>query len=108
METRAEKTSLSWIEYRQDFTQRAVANLWAKAPNPNPWVACVCYNQAWGVKDPKGISEITQASVTYDSYLYVDYDCMYIADGNSFWTYGDGGYENVSVLTDKQIMGYLS
>jgi hypothetical protein len=66
----------------------------AKNPDPARFQAAACYNQGFSVADPANIDG--QNSVKFSlGLLNTDYECMYIAAPNQFFTEGDGGFINV-------------
>lgn len=86
-----------WDPAREAFTEEATLSLWNNNPDPAKWVAAVCYNQAWDVSNKAGISDVVSLKFSLGAFN-TDYDCMYIGKGTQFFTQGDGGFINVSVL----------
>ncbi|RHZ49305.1 hypothetical protein CDV55_100139 [Aspergillus turcosus] len=80
---------------RSEFTQQTVQNMLSRNPNDEVYAAAVCYDESWGVANYNGLSDVVTLTVSTalgDS----TYDCMYMEYGNSFYIYGDGGYENLA------------
>ncbi|KAL0065590.1 hypothetical protein AAF712_007368 [Marasmius tenuissimus] len=88
-----------WNEARETFTKATTAEMWARNPNRGKWVAAICYNKGWRVKNPAGISDVQSMELKLGA-LHTDYDCMYMGRGNQFYTDGDGGYINLSMTYD--------
>ncbi|EFQ92802.1 hypothetical protein PTT_10013, partial [Pyrenophora teres f. teres 0-1] len=99
-----------FINKRRWFTQEKVAWYMANNPNPAQVVAAVCYNQDYGVRNPDNILLRQSWVVVRDglSLEHVTYDCMYIKRDNTFWTYGDGGYENLAYSYNSEFCTYDS
>ncbi|CAN9473510.1 unnamed protein product [Alternaria alternata] len=67
----------------------------ARNPDPARFQAAACYNQGFSVADPANIDG--QNSVEFKlGLLNTDYECMYIAAPNQFFTEGDGGFINLA------------
>lgn len=82
---------------REAFTQQTTKEMMARNPDPARFQAAACYNQGFSVADPANIDG--QNSVEFKlGLLNTDYECMYIAAPNQFFTEGDGGFINVSQL----------
>ena len=80
---------------REAFTQQTTKEMMARNPDPARFQAAACYNQGFSVADPANIDG--QNSVEFAlGLLNTDYECMYIAAPNQFFTEGDGGFINVS------------
>jgi hypothetical protein len=81
---------------REAFTQQTTDAMMANNPDPSRFQAAACYNQGFSVADPANIDG--QNSVKFSlGLLNTDYECMYIAAPNQFFTEGDGGFINVSL-----------
>jgi hypothetical protein len=81
---------------REAFTQQTTKEMMARNPDPARFQAAACYNQGFSVADPANIDG--QNSVEFSlGLLNTDYECMYIAAPNQFFTEGDGGFINVSL-----------
>ncbi|KAG9201299.1 hypothetical protein G6514_005847 [Epicoccum nigrum] len=81
---------------REAFTQQTTEAMMAKNPDPAKFQAAACYNKAFSVADPTKIDG--QNSVKFSlGLLNTDYECMYIAAPNQFFTESDGGFINVSL-----------
>ncbi|KAI1671855.1 hypothetical protein L13192_02714 [Pyrenophora tritici-repentis] len=83
------------INKRREFTKQTVDYAMAIPNKPEKWVAAACYNQKWGVAKQENTGQVRSVSLDVGPYT-VTYDCMYLARDNAFWTYGDGGYENLA------------
>ncbi|EKG10190.1 hypothetical protein MPH_12790 [Macrophomina phaseolina MS6] len=93
-----------WDEVREAFTQQTVQALWDK--NPAGYGAAICYNQDYEVSNPKQQYETTSVRLELQL-LHTDYDCFYISGpDNHFWSRGDGGYQNVAIITDDSKCQY--
>jgi hypothetical protein len=80
---------------REAFTVQTTEAMMANNPDPERFQAAACYNKAFSVADPANIDG--QSSVEFRlGILNTDYECMYIAAPNQFFTEGDGGLINVS------------
>jgi hypothetical protein len=80
---------------REAFTVQTTETMMANNPDPERFQAAACYNKAFSVADPANIDG--QSSVEFRlGILNTDYECMYIAAPNQFFTEGDGGLINVS------------
>jgi hypothetical protein len=80
---------------REAFTKQTTDAMMANNPDPARFQAAACYNQGFSVADPANIDG--QSSVDFRlGVLNTDYECMYIAAPNQFFTEGDGGFINVS------------
>ncbi|KAH3992737.1 hypothetical protein HBI25_203520 [Parastagonospora nodorum] len=86
---------------RESFTQQTTREMMARNPDPARFQAAACYNNAFTVADPANIDG--QNSVKFSlGLLNTDYECMYIAAPNQFFTEGDGGFINLSFThTDR-------
>ncbi|OAL05161.1 hypothetical protein IQ06DRAFT_211210 [Phaeosphaeriaceae sp. SRC1lsM3a] len=86
---------------REAFTQQTTDAMMASNPDPARFQAAACYNKAFSVADPANIDG--QNSVKFSlGLLNTDYECMYIAAPNQFFTEGDGGFINLSFThTDR-------
>lgn len=81
---------------REAFTQQTTEAMIAKNPDPAKFQAAACYNKAFSVADPAKIDG--QNSVKFSlGLLNTDYECLYIAAPNQFFTESDGGFINVSL-----------
>lgn len=79
---------------REAFTVQTTEAMMANNPDPERFQAAACYNQGFSVADPANIDG--QSSVEFKlGILNTDYECMYIAAPNQFFTEGDGGLINV-------------
>ncbi|CEI61652.1 unnamed protein product [Fusarium venenatum] len=80
---------------REAFTKQTTDAMMANNPDPERFQAAACYNQGFSVADPANIDG--QSSVEFSlGILNTDYECMYIAAPNQFFTEGDGGFINLS------------
>ncbi|UZP38477.1 hypothetical protein NXS19_006293 [Fusarium pseudograminearum] len=86
---------------REAFTVQTTEAMMANNPDPARFQAAACYNQGFTVADPANIDG--QSSVEFKlGLLNTDYECMYIAAPNQFFTEGDGGLINLSFThTDR-------
>ncbi|RBR25716.1 uncharacterized protein FIESC28_01469 [Fusarium coffeatum] len=86
---------------REAFTVQTTEAMMANNPDPERFQAAACYNQGFSVADPANIDG--QSSVEFSlGILNTDYECMYIAAPNQFFTEGDGGLINLSFThTDR-------
>ncbi|GKU06651.1 hypothetical protein FLAG1_09565 [Fusarium langsethiae] len=86
---------------REAFTVQTTQAMMANNPDPARFQAAACYNQGFSVADPANIDG--QSSVEFRlGILNTDYECMYIAAPNQFFTEGDGGLINLSFThTDR-------
>lgn len=84
-----------WNPARETFTKETTALMYQNNPDRNRWVATVCYNKGWDVKDRGAISDVVSMKLSLGAF-HTDYDCMYIGRHNQFYTQSDGGYINVS------------
>jgi len=90
-------------EAREAFTQQTTKEMMANNPDPARFQAAACYNQGFSVADPANIDG--QNSVKFElGLLNTDYECMYIAAPNQFFTEGDGGFINVSSSYSRKLM----
>ncbi|EYB25565.1 hypothetical protein FG05_03166 [Fusarium graminearum] len=79
---------------REAFTVQTTEAMMANNPDPERFQAAACYNKAFSVADPANIDG--QSSVKFSlGILNTDYECMYIAAPNQFFTEGDGGLINM-------------
>ncbi|CAN9311760.1 hypothetical protein GT037_010792 [Alternaria burnsii] len=80
---------------REAFTKQTTKEMMARNPDPARFQAAACYNQGFSVADPANIDG--QNSVEFKlGLLNTDYECMYIAAPNQFFTEGDGGFINLA------------
>jgi hypothetical protein len=87
---------------REAFTQQTTKEMMARNPDPTRFQAAACYNQGFSVADPANIDG--QNSVEFKlGLLNTDYECMYIAAPNQFFTEGDGGFINVSSTYTRKL-----
>jgi hypothetical protein len=94
-------------EAREAFTQQTTDAMMAKNPDPARFQAAACYNQGFSVADPANIDG--QNSVKFSlGLLNTDYECMYIAAPNQFFTEGDGGFINVSLDNMQNLTAILT
>ncbi|EWY92305.1 hypothetical protein FOYG_05883 [Fusarium oxysporum NRRL 32931] len=86
---------------REAFTVQTTETMMDNNPDPERFQAAACYNKAFSVADPANIDG--QSSVEFRlGILNTDYECMYIAAPNQFFTEGDGGLINLSfTFTDR-------
>jgi hypothetical protein len=97
----------SFDNAREAFTQQTTDTMMAKNPNPTRFQAAACYNKAFTVADPANIDG--QTSVKFSlGLLNTDYECMYIAAPNQFFTESDGGFINVSPTCAQKLMRRLT
>jgi hypothetical protein len=88
---------------REAFTQQTTKEMMARNPDPARFQAAACYNQGFSVADPANIDG--QNSVEFKlGLLNTDYECMYIAAPNQFFTEGDGGFINVSSSYTRKVV----
>ncbi|CRK24844.1 hypothetical protein BN1723_014754 [Verticillium longisporum] len=92
---------ISFDKGREAFTQQTTDAMMNKNPDPSRFVAAACYNKGYSVANPENIDGLN--SVEFSSgILHTDYDCMYLAAPNQFYTHGDGGFINLSyTYTDR-------
>ncbi|KAI9166503.1 hypothetical protein HJFPF1_02609 [Paramyrothecium foliicola] len=83
----------NWNRAREEFTKKTTAEMWARNPDRRKFPGVVCYNKGYGVANSRNIDGKISAQLRL-GVLNTDYDCMYIAAPNQFWTHGDGGYIN--------------
>lgn len=80
---------------REAFTKQTTDAMMANNPDPARFQAAACYNKGFSVADPANIDG--QSSVEFKlGVLNTDYECMYIAAPNQFYTESEGGFINVS------------
>jgi hypothetical protein len=92
---------------REAFTKETTKAMMAKNPNPARFQAAACYNKAFSVANPANIDG--QNSVKFSlGLLNTDYECMYIAAPNQFFTEGDGGFINVSLIYMRKLESNLT
>jgi hypothetical protein len=92
---------------REAFTQQTTKAMMAKNPDPAKFQAAACYNQGFSVANPANIDG--QNSVKFSlGLLNTDYECMYIAAPNQFFTEGDGGFINVSPYYTQKLITSLT
>lgn len=92
---------------REAFTQQTTDAMMARNPDPARFQAAACYNKGFSVADPANIDG--QNSVKFSlGLLNTDYECMYIAAPNQFFTEGDGGFINVSVDYIQELTNTLT
>lgn len=65
----------SWTEARENFTQTTVSTMFDA--RPDGYVAAVCYNMGYAVKDTSLTSDITSVELT-DGYLHTEYVFIFI------------------------------
>jgi len=80
---------------RESFTVQTTREMMARNPDPARFQAAACYNNAFTVADPANIDGQNSVKFALGA-LNTDYECMYIAAPNQFFTEGDGGFINVS------------
>ncbi|KAF6835290.1 hypothetical protein CPLU01_04370 [Colletotrichum plurivorum] len=91
---------IDWTAAREAFTQKTTSEMWKRNPNPSKYRAAVCYNKGYRVKNWNNVAG--KAKVTLrSSVLHTNYDCMYLASPNQFWTDAEGGYINLSYTYDR-------
>ncbi|KAF4554112.1 Hypothetical protein D9617_5g069880 [Elsinoe fawcettii] len=90
-----------WKRVREEFTQKTSQEMWNKNPDYRKYPAVACYNKGFTVRDWNGIAGKVSAKLSLGM-LNIDYDCMYIAGPNAFWTRSDGGYINLSYRYNPQ------
>jgi hypothetical protein len=92
---------------REAFTVQTTDAMMANNPDPARFQAAACYNKGFSVADPANIDG--QSSVEFKlGLLNTDYECMYIAAPNQFFTEGDGGLINVSANPVTHTMAILA
>jgi hypothetical protein len=92
---------------REAFTVQTTEAMMASNPDPARFQAAACYNKAFTVADPANIDG--QSSVEFKlGLLNTDYECMYIAAPNQFFTESDGGLINVSANSVTLTMATLA
>ncbi|KAI9167873.1 hypothetical protein HJFPF1_04013 [Paramyrothecium foliicola] len=84
-----------WNDAREEFTKKTTDEMWKKNPNYAKFPAVACYNKGYHVQNPGNIDGKVSAKFKL-GLLNTDYDCMYIAGPNQFYTHSDGGYINLS------------
>ncbi|KAM0237046.1 hypothetical protein ACHAP5_009144 [Fusarium lateritium] len=91
----------SFDSAREAFTVQTTEAMMANNPDPARFQAAACYNKGYSVADPANIDG--QSSVEFKlGLLNTDYECMYIAAPNQFFTESDGGLINLSFThTDR-------
>jgi hypothetical protein len=52
-----------WTQARESFTKQTTANMMSKNPDGKKYVAAICYNMGWKVKDNAKISEVVSAKL---------------------------------------------
>ncbi|KAL8358874.1 hypothetical protein RB601_008226 [Gaeumannomyces tritici] len=85
----------NWTSAREKFTKATVDEMWAKNPDPTQWVAAICNNVGYNLKNPQGITGKVSVDLKQGA-LKTNYDCFYMAKGNTFSSTGDGGYINLA------------
>ncbi|KAM0274974.1 hypothetical protein ACHAQH_007704 [Verticillium albo-atrum] len=80
---------------REAFTQQTTEEMMNKNPDPARFVAAACYNKGYAVADPANTDGLNSVEFSL-GVLHTDYDCMYLAAPNQFYTHGDGGFINLS------------
>lgn len=86
------KAITNWTTARENFTKNTVKTMYSKLPSGMS--AAVCYNMGYTFANNKHSSPV-KAKLTANV-LNTDYDCMYMAKGNTFTANGDGGYINLA------------
>ena len=81
---------------REAFTQQTTEAMMAKNPDPKKFQAAACYNKAFSVANPANIDGLNSVKFSL-GLLNTDYECLYIAAPNQFFTESDGGFINVSL-----------
>ncbi|KAH7325613.1 hypothetical protein B0I35DRAFT_474367 [Stachybotrys elegans] len=81
---------------REAFTQQTTQAMFDNNPDPARFQAAACYNQDFGFADPANVDGQTRVEFA-QGILNTDYECFYIAAPNQFFTFGDGGFINLSV-----------
>ncbi|KAG7119698.1 hypothetical protein HYQ45_014876 [Verticillium longisporum] len=84
-----------WTKVREAFTKKTTDEMWNRNPDRKRFPAVACYNKGYHLQNPNGIDGKLSAKVEL-GLLHTDYDCMYIAGPNQFYTHSEGGYINVS------------
>ncbi|KAI6785644.1 uncharacterized protein J7T54_005978 [Emericellopsis cladophorae] len=78
---------------REAFTKQTTDEMMARNLDPERFQAAACYNRGFSVADTANIDG--QSSIKFSQgILNTDYECMYIAAPNQFFTEGDGGFIN--------------
>ncbi|ORY16573.1 hypothetical protein BCR34DRAFT_611436 [Clohesyomyces aquaticus] len=90
-----------WNKARETFTQTTTLEMWNRNPDYAKFAAAICYNKGFRVKDPAGIAEQTSAKLEL-GLLNTDYECMFMAAPNQFFTDSDGGFINLSYRYDSR------
>lgn len=85
----------NWDQARQDFTRATAKAMMDNNPDPTKYVAAACYNKDYSVSNPENTDGKTSVSFKLGA-LNTNYDCLYMSAPNTFYTHGDGGYQNVS------------
>ncbi|KAK0389116.1 hypothetical protein NLU13_2691 [Sarocladium strictum] len=80
---------------REAFTKQTTDAMMARNPDPARFQAAACYNKDFGVADQANIDGQTTVEFRL-GLLHTTYECMYIAAPNQFYTFGDGGFINLS------------
>ncbi|KAK8856002.1 hypothetical protein PGQ11_011914 [Apiospora arundinis] len=90
----------NWDTARQDFTQATAKAMMDNNPDATQYVAAACYNKGYSVSNPENTDGKT--SVTFKmGALSTNYDCLYMKAPNTFYTHGDGGYQNLAYRNTK-------
>ncbi|KAK7935301.1 hypothetical protein PG985_000796 [Apiospora marii] len=102
----------NWDKARQDFTQATTKAMMDNNPDPAKYVAAACYNKDYSVANPANTDGKTSVSFKLGA-LHTNYDCLYMSAPNTFYTHGDGGfqnlaYRNTNACTFDQSTGDLS
>ncbi|KAH9203886.1 hypothetical protein DL95DRAFT_320562 [Leptodontidium sp. 2 PMI_412] len=84
-----------WNEAREEFTKTTTQEMWNRNPDYTKFPAAACYNKGYRLSDPAGIDGLRSAKLEL-GLLSTDYDCMYIAGPNQFFTDSEGGFINLS------------
>ncbi|KAK8034869.1 hypothetical protein PG993_009864 [Apiospora rasikravindrae] len=85
----------NWDKARQDFTQATAKAMMDNNPDATKYVAAACYNKDYSVSNPENTDGKTSVSFKLGA-LSTNYDCLYMKAPNTFYTHGDGGYQNLA------------
>lgn len=86
---------------REEFTKATVQAMSDANPDPEKFVATICYNMDWDLENPAGMDGLTSAKITSGP-LNTDYDCFYMTAPNAFFSRGDGGFINLAIMNSDK------
>ncbi|KAL8298201.1 hypothetical protein RB598_001449 [Gaeumannomyces tritici] len=90
------KDVANWTSAREQFTKATVAQMMAENPDPKKYAAAICNNVGYSFKDGDGAVGKVSVDLKQGA-LKTNYDCFYMAFGNTFFSSGDGGYINLAM-----------